>query len=65
MKLKASLLRRGEALLGNASTSPSNCVGTCVWVSACGLVALWRDGIMHYEESVFLGGVPGGGAVYA
>ena len=32
---------------------------------ACALVTLWRDGIMHYEESVFLGGVPGGGAAYA
>ena len=30
MRLKASLLRRGEALLSNASASPSNCVGVRV-----------------------------------
>ena len=30
MRLKASLLRRGKALLGNALTSPSNCVGVRV-----------------------------------
>ena len=35
MRLKVLLLRRGEALLGNVSTSPSNCVGVRVGESMC------------------------------
>ena len=46
-RLKASLLRRGEALLGNVSTSPSNCVGLCVGESmrVSDAVERWRNAL--------------------
>ena len=52
---KALLLGKGEALLGNVLASPSNWV-VCVCMRAC--VRRWTT---SYEESVFLGGVPGEG----